>query len=133
MIADASGRRVSTYWSLDFPDAADVRPDMDEDDKAAQLRHLLEDATRIRLRADVPVGSCLSGGLDSSIVAALAAEMARAGLDTFAITFDSAEHDESGFQKLMAAISASSITRSTARKPIIAAAFRMWSALPKSR
>ena len=102
MIADASGRRISTYWSLDFPDSADVRPDMNEDDKAAQLRHLLEDATRIRLRADVPVGSCLSGGLDSSIVAALAAEMAPRGLDTFAITFDSPEHDESGFQTLMA-------------------------------
>jgi asparagine synthase (glutamine-hydrolysing) len=102
MMADASGRRISTYWSLDFPEAGDNHPSDRDDDKAAQLRALLEDATRIRLRADVPVGSCLSGGLDSSIVAALAADMAPRGLDTFAITFDSAEHDESGFQQLMA-------------------------------
>lgn len=99
---DADGQRISTYWDLDFPDAADAGSNRNEDDMAAQLKALLEDATRIRLRADVPVGSYLSGGLDSSIIAALAAEQAPKGLQTFAVAFDSAEHDESAFQTMMA-------------------------------
>ena len=54
------------------------------------------------MRADVPIGSYLSGGLDSSITSALAAGMAPGGLRTFSVTFDSAEHDESAFQLEMA-------------------------------
>src|SRR5690606_11590489 len=68
---------------------------------AEELLALLDDATRIRLRADVPVGAYLSGGLDSSIVSALAARHAGDRLRTFSVTFDSAEHDESGYQAEM--------------------------------
>lgn len=99
---DADGKRISTYWNLDFPDATDANPCVDEDEMTGQLKDLLEDATRIRLRADVPVGACLSGGLDSSIIATLASEQAPKGLETFSIAFDSAEHDESDYQNLMA-------------------------------
>ena len=53
--------------------------------------------------ADVPVGSYLSGGLDSSIVSALASRMAPGTLHTFSIGFASKEHDESEFQSQMAA------------------------------
>ncbi len=102
LIADTGGRRISTYWSLDFPDAAEAGAPTDENEAVQKLKALLEDATRIRLRADVPVGACLSGGLDSSVIAALAAEQVPKGLATFSITFDSPEHDESGFQAMMA-------------------------------
>lgn len=103
MIADQNGTTTRPYWQLDYPDR-DERPVYAEESRAAEeLRALLTDATRIRMRADVPVGAYLSGGLDSSIISALAAGMTSQGLRTFSVTFDSAEHDESAFQEEMAA------------------------------
>lgn len=90
------------YWSLDYPDRDAPSRHRDERRAAEELRALLADATRIRMRADVPVGAYLSGGLDSSITSALAAGMVPGGLRTFSVTFDSAEHDESPFQRQMA-------------------------------
>ena len=98
-----NGRASSrAYWSLDFPDVGES-DDRSGDAIAEELLSLLDDATRIRLRADVPVGSYLSGGLDSSIVSALAARQVGDRLRTFSVTFDSAEHDESQFQAEMVA------------------------------
>ncbi|MDK1383811.1 asparagine synthase (glutamine-hydrolyzing) [Sinorhizobium sp. 8-89] len=103
MIADERGVTTRAYWRLEFPDRDAPPRHTHEGQAAEELRALLTDATRIRMRADVPVGSYLSGGLDSSIVSALAAGMAPQGLRTFSVTFDSAEHDESAFQNEMAA------------------------------
>ncbi|NRP72285.1 Asparagine synthetase [glutamine-hydrolyzing] 1 [Ensifer psoraleae] len=103
MIADERGVATRAYWRLEFPDRDAPPRHTHEGQAAEELRALLTDATRIRMRADVPVGSYLSGGLDSSIVSALAAGMAPQGLRTFSVTFDSAEHDESAFQNEMAA------------------------------
>lgn len=103
MVANPDGEHLSSYWHLDFPDAADARADEAGDTKSTEeLRYLLGDATRLRLRADVPVGACLSGGLDSSIVSALAAEYSPRGLKTFSVAFQSPEFDESAFQQEMA-------------------------------
>ena len=60
------------------------------------------DAARIRLRADVPVGAYLSGGLDSSVTAAIIRKYASNKLDTFSIAFEDLEFDESPFQQQMA-------------------------------
>ena len=102
MVVDDGGVASRPYWRLEFPDAAELSRHRDERAAAEELRALLADATRIRMRADVPVGSYLSGGLDSSIVSALAAGMTPETLRTFSVTFDSAEHDESAFQMEMA-------------------------------
>ncbi len=61
------GRRESEYWSL-----VDQLYDLDPSRAVDELDALLQDAVRIRLRADVPVGLYLSGGIDSSLIAALA-------------------------------------------------------------
>ena len=85
--------RSRRYWELEFPDAADARLRR----RAARTRSpkscatLLIDATRIRLRSDVPVGAYLSGGLDSSIVAAMASGIAPERLRTFSVRFDDPE------------------------------------------
>lgn len=101
MIVDADGIRNKPYWSLTFPDHDAARDERSEEDVAEELAALLDDATRIRLRADVPVGAYLSGGLDSSIISALAAKHVPDRLRTFSVTFDSTEHDESAFQQEM--------------------------------
>ena len=73
------------------------------DDAAAEVRSALEQATSLRmLRADVPVGSYLSGGLDSSLIAALGLRAKRSKFHTFSLGFDDAEYDESAYQRLMA-------------------------------
>lgn len=95
--------RTRHYWQLTYPDAAELRPQVGDRQQEEELRALLLDATRLRMRADVPVGSYLSGGLDSSLIVALAAPMAPAGLNTFSVTFDSVEHDEGMFQRQVAA------------------------------
>ncbi|TCN33297.1 asparagine synthase (glutamine-hydrolyzing) [Sinorhizobium americanum] len=102
MVVDERGVTTRPYWQLQYPDR-DRPGGIDERTAAEELRALLTDATRIRMRADVPVGAYLSGGLDSSVVSALAAGMAPQGLRTFSVTFDSPEHDESAFQLEMAA------------------------------
>ncbi|WP_164923974.1 asparagine synthase (glutamine-hydrolyzing) [Sinorhizobium fredii] len=103
MIVDQRGVTTRPYWQLQYPDRDQPSGYTHEGSAAEELRALLADATRIRMRADVPVGAYLSGGLDSSIVSALAAGMTPQGLRTFSVTFDSAEHDESAFQLEMAA------------------------------
>lgn len=61
---------VSSYWDLDLPGAAG--PPQDESAYAQEFYHLFEDAIRLHLRSDVPVGTCLSGGLDSSAIVVVA-------------------------------------------------------------
>jgi asparagine synthase (glutamine-hydrolysing) len=74
------------------------------DDAVVEVRAAIERATSLRmLRADVPVGSYLSGGLDSSLVAALGLRAKGSRFSTFSLRFEDAEYDETGFQRQMAA------------------------------
>jgi len=105
MLVGADGRATTrTWWDLDFPDASDAGDARSEDAIAQEVLALLDDATAIRLRADVPVGSYLSGGLDSAIVATLAARRVGDRLRTFSVGFESAEHDETAYQAQMVAV-----------------------------
>lgn len=95
------------YWSLVFPAAGvDIGPDVPEslDDAADRLTASLEAAVRLRLRADVPVGAYLSGGLDSSLIAALIRRVHEGRLDTFGIRFDDPMYDETDAQRAMAKV-----------------------------
>ena len=71
-------------------------------DAAAAVRDALEQAISLRiLRADVPVGSYLSGGLDSSLVAALGLRAKQEKFHTYSIRFEDAEYDETQYQRAM--------------------------------
>ena len=93
--------QVQRYWKVSFPQE-EPAPPPSLDDCAQQLRDLLVDATQIRLRADVPVGAYLSGGLDSSTITALIHHYTGNKLETFSIAFSDEAFDESVFQQQMA-------------------------------
>jgi len=96
--ADARGVRTGKYWDFDYPAPGNYSA-APEAALAGQLRSLLDDAVRIRLRADVPVGAYLSGGLDSSVIASLINQHADVRLCTFSIGFESAGLDETPYQQ----------------------------------
>lgn len=98
MLIEGDRRTVRPWWRLEFPDRGAERAGSEP---VEELKALLDDATRIRLRADVPVGCYLSGGLDSSLISAIAARAVPEQLQTFSVTFDTAEHDESQWQTMM--------------------------------
>ena len=100
LVAEGASISIRRYWQMQFSDEMIDR--RSEAAIAAELRELLTDATRIRLRSDVPVGAYLSGGLDSSIIAAVTRKIKQDKLRTFSVTFDAAEFDESAFQGEMA-------------------------------
>jgi asparagine synthase (glutamine-hydrolysing) len=85
--------RIQRWYALDYSGAASEPADAIE-----RLDELLHSSVALRMRADVPVGGYLSGGLDSSITCALGAEMSPHDLRTFSVTFADPAFDESRFQ-----------------------------------
>ena len=92
--------KIDRYWDLPFAEQPRL---VSDGDAATELRGLLLAAVRRRLVADVPVGIFLSGGIDSSSVAALAAELAGpSNVRTFSIGFSDASFDESSHARRVA-------------------------------
>ncbi len=89
----AMGVQTQRWWSL-----ADQREqDYSFGDWSEQFMAILDDATRIRLRADVPFGAFLSGGVDSSTIVGLMARHVTRPVKTFCIGFEDPRYDESAF------------------------------------
>jgi len=96
--------QINQYWDFDYPKAGQVGGSKTDADHVAEFRAALEEAVRIRLRADVPVGVYLSGGLDSCSVLGLAARHHPEPLKAFTLTFEDAAYDESAIAQEMAAL-----------------------------
>ena len=88
------------YWQMEFPETYDNQKPVQR--WAEELHSLLVDSVRLRLRADVPVGGYLSGGLDSSAIVALIKRFTSTTIETFSIAFHDKAYDESAYQNQMA-------------------------------
>ncbi len=104
LIATDKHVQVNQYWDFNYPKSEASVPKRTDGEYAAEFRHELEDAVKIRLRADVPVGVYLSGGLDSCSVLALAARHHAKPIRAFTLTFDQVAYDEGIIAKEMAAL-----------------------------
>lgn len=93
------GESLHRYW--DLPAETDEPGLHDEKYYTSNLRELMVDSIRLQLRADVPVGAFLSGGLDSSVITSLVRSYTKSPLCTFSVRFDDPEFDEGAKQKKM--------------------------------
>lgn len=82
---------VNEYWNLKPVKEREIS----YEDAKNELHNLLVDAVKIRMQSDVPLGAFLSGGIDSSLVAAIASKLSKTPINTFTIGFDDPKYDES--------------------------------------
>jgi asparagine synthase (glutamine-hydrolysing) len=92
---------LQRYWDLPAPGAAPGFRDIQS--WSEQFEHTLRDAVRIRLRADVPLGAFLSGGIDSSVISLLASQQIPGKLRTFTVDFEEGGWSEGPFAAEVAA------------------------------
>ena len=99
LVYSASGLRIERYWRL----SCGPKLEIGYEEARSELMTRLEEATRIRMVSDVPLGCFLSGGVDSSIVVALMARLSSTPVRTFSIGFDDAAYDETPYARRLAA------------------------------
>lgn len=99
LVFEAGRAQLSRYWQL----PRQVDPRLTREEAVSNLRDLVSDAVRLRLISDVPLGAFLSGGLDSSIIVAVAAQQLSSPLRTFHIDFGDPEVSELKYAREVAA------------------------------
>jgi asparagine synthase (glutamine-hydrolysing) len=102
MVVSDEGVQVERYWDWPFAAADGMPAARRDEDLTEELHALLVNAVRLQLQSDVPVAAYLSGGIDSSAITALIARHTETPLQTFSLTFEDAEFDESPHQLAMA-------------------------------
>jgi asparagine synthase (glutamine-hydrolysing) len=95
-VVSGDGMERRGYWRFE-PGDETPKPEVEE-----RFRELLRDAVRLRMRSDVPVGACLSGGLDSGSIAALVDVPRDGPMHCFSLRYDGWSDDESGYSQLAA-------------------------------
>jgi asparagine synthase (glutamine-hydrolysing) len=90
--------KVESFWKVDWSKEISI----DQATASQKLKELLLDSIRIRLRSDVPLGAFLSGGIDSSLVVAIAQQQLQTPIRTFSIGFSESDFDETRYAKMVA-------------------------------
>ncbi len=104
LLATPGYLQLHRYWDFNYPTNDTPAPKLSDREWAERLAAELDNAVRLRLRADVPVGCYLSGGLDSCAVIGLAARHRSDAIRAFTLTFDRADYDEGPIAREMAAL-----------------------------
>jgi len=86
-----SNQKIERYWDISKVNEQNISYDKAK----SQLHDLLTDAVKIRLQSDVPIGTFLSGGVDSALVSSIAAKISNQKINTFSIGFEEEKYDES--------------------------------------
>jgi len=120
LLARGTSFSLHKYWDFDFPleENLPARPD---EEYAEELHSILDEAVRLRLRADVPVGCYLSGGIDSSSVLALMTRHTTQPVRAFSLSFDHPLYDEEAIARETAQAMGSHLTVIPADHSTIAA------------
>lgn len=96
---DGTHLQINNYWSIDKTQLPTIT---NEYEAKKELKNLLESSVQYRLIADVPYGTLLSGGIDSSLVTAVASRICTNSINTFSIGFQESKHDESVYSDSVA-------------------------------
>jgi len=102
LTADETGVTLESYWDMDYPRVSELPKALDESALVNEFRNRLDEAVRLRLRADVAVACYLSGGIDSSAILGLAARHSEHPISAFTLRFDHPEYDEGTLAREMA-------------------------------
>ena len=98
---NADGLHIRQYWNISLA-RSESRPPVHWRDYTTSLYDTLQDAVRQELVSDVPVGVLLSGGIDSSTIAAMMVKAYPGTVDSFSIGFEEASFDESRYARMVA-------------------------------
>lgn len=94
--------RIEKYWDIQFKHEEDNGGRRSDNDYIEEWTELFRTSVRLRLMADVPLGMFLSGGIDSSAIAAVMSEMVSEPIKTFSVAFNEREANELSYARLVA-------------------------------
>jgi asparagine synthase (glutamine-hydrolysing) len=94
--------QIVRYWDFDYPRADQIDTSLSDQEHVQRMRDTFDEAIRIRLRADVPVGCYLSGGIDSCAILGMAARHHPDPIEAFTLCFDTAAYNEEAVAQEMA-------------------------------
>jgi asparagine synthase (glutamine-hydrolysing) len=94
--------RIEKYWDVNFENGAAADARRSDEDYVTEWSGLFREAVRLRLMADVPLGMFLSGGIDSSAIAAVMSGMVDSPIKTFSVAFAEREANELEYARLVA-------------------------------